>query len=307
MSNSSPLPKYQRTPKDVKFILTDRDMEILNALNEYRYLKTSQIHRLVFPDNTSNQSTRRRLKYLYHHHYIGRITPYVQLGKPAPEIAYHLDKEGIHALKQHGQVVRLSKKVSKVKHQFLQHALDLSDFRIRLVKALEKTQGIELEQFIPDFETKANTDKSVGRKRYKLYADIAHHVNRKTYVVYPDALIHLMAEGKLQNHNMLYFLEIDRGTEGLERIREKLIGYNLYLNQNIYKKYGDFQGFKVLIQTSSPKRANNIRNALLDQAGADMVLVTDIAQVNEETLLHDDIWVDHEGNKKSLLKKQKPS
>ena len=284
-------------------MLTDRDVAILEALNNYRYMRTGQIHRLLFSGNSSMQSARRRLKYLYHHKFVGRVVPYVQIGSGMPETAYFLDRAGVDYLKGLDRPVKLWRKASKVKHQFLQHAIDLSEFRLSLETALTGHQHLSLDTFIADFEVKSETK---GRELYKLYSELIHSSNRQSYVIYPDALVILKWEDDNSSEKSLYFVEIDRGTEGLERIREKVIGYSLYANQGIYKKYGNFSSknpFRVLFQTNSEKRVKNIRAALVDQENSSLVWVTDNSKVNPDSLLYNPIWIDSENNLKSLLKR----
>ena len=286
---------YSREPNDVKFVITERDVLILASINQYRYLSTDQIHKIAFSENKTLQSVRRRLKYLFHHKYIGRVIPYVQQGQNASTIAYYLDKEGETYLKEQGHTVKLWTKAKKIKHSNLLHALALSEFCININDALKNNASMGLERLIPDFEMKSTTDKSLGRRRYKLFTEVIHGTSRKSYIVYPDALIILTVKVEQVIHKRLVFLEIDRGTMNLERIRDKLIGYNLYLEKSLHKNYLDSDDFRILIQTTSPKRVENIRNALADMKGSDLVWITDVTQVNSETLLNENIWADTKG------------
>ena len=52
ISSTKPLAKFKRSPDRVAFQMTDRDIEILQALNRYRYLRTGQIHELLFGENS---------------------------------------------------------------------------------------------------------------------------------------------------------------------------------------------------------------------------------------------------------------
>ncbi len=299
---SKALAKYKRESHKVSFTLTDRDVEILAALNRYRYLRTGQIKRLVFPGNTTLQSTRRRLKYLYHHHYVGRVVPFVRLGQDMPETAYYLDKAGTDFLAECGETVNAWPLAKQIKHQFLQHALDISEFRLQLEQAIDGNAVVSLHRFTADFEIKTHTEAAAGKHRYKLYAEHQHPVSRARYVVYPDALIVFRGKGEFEKYQTLFFLEIDRGTEGLQRIRDKVIGYNQYLRQKVYKKFGEFESFRVLFQTTSEKRALNMREALLDLEGTDLVWITQVGQVDEGSILHGPIWMDSGRNVRSILK-----
>jgi len=296
-----PLSKFKREPARVKLVLTARDTDILLALNRYRYLTTSQIKDLLFSENADTQGARRRLKKLFHGKYVGRVSTFKRVDEGMPQIAYYLDRKGAKLLDETGHVPNLWRKSKQVKMQFLQHALDLSEFRIHLEKGLQTQDVVRLHTFIPDFRMRQASSRSVSKHRYELYMELQHPVNRQSYVIYPDAVIVLEAEIDGRSFKRLYFLEIDRGTHGLEKIRDKVTGYNLYFKKDLHKKYGDFDDFKILFQTSSPKRANNIRNCLVDQERSESVWITDYEKVTDTSLLHTPIWQNIAGEPKQIL------
>lgn len=296
------LPKRDRALKPVAFVLTDRDLAILRAVNRYRYLRTGQIKRLVFPENTTEQSARRRLKYLFHNGYLGRVMPFVRIGDGSSETAYYLDRAGRDILSQAGEEIASYAVGSQVKHQFLDHALDISEFRVHLELALAEHASVEIHRFTADFELKTHTADAIGKRRYRLFDEVAHPVTRGTYVVYPDALIVLKGKGSLEQYQRLYFVEIDRGTETLNVIKDKVIGYSLYLKQNVFAKFGKFTTFVVLLQTNSAKRAENIRHFLTGVDGAELVWITDASQVKQDTIATSPIWQDHELKTRAILK-----
>jgi hypothetical protein len=82
------LKREKRQPESLSCKLTERDLDILLALNRYRYLRTNQVKRLIFPDNSTLQSTRRRLRCLFHNGYVGVITPFAKAGQGSSESAY---------------------------------------------------------------------------------------------------------------------------------------------------------------------------------------------------------------------------
>lgn len=301
MSERAALSRTRRTT-GVRFHLTERDLELLRAVNRYRYLRTGQIKRLVFPENRSLQSTRRRLKYLFHNGFLGRIAPLAEVGKAPPETAYYLDKAGIRLLEDLQEPVLVPRKVAQVRPMFLEHALDLSEFRIHLDRALHAHPMVGLKRFISDFEVKAHLRGEVGRHRYKLYRELIHPTQKQRYVVYPDALIILQGKGRYARFQRLLFLEIDRGTEGLQAIRNKIIGYVLYQRARVFQNYGPFDDFRVLLQAPSQKRVQSIRHALTHLEGAELLWVANVADINETTLLHAPIWVDADLQPRALLK-----
>jgi len=300
-SSNKPLAQYKREPARISFQLTDRDVEILKALNRYRYMRTGQVHELLFSENGALQSARRRLRNLYHHRYIGRAQPYVQVGKPKPEITYFLDQKGRQVLREHGEVVRHWRKGNEVKYLFLEHALALTTFRIKLEKAVAAIEGATLDRFIPDFDMRAEAEKYVGLKRYTLYREVINPANRKTYIVHPDALIELTISRDGKSATRLIFVEIDQGTQGLERIRDKLTGYHLYHEQKLFEQFGPFSSFLLLFQAPSQRRADAIFNGLLDHVGAPLVRVAAAAELSVESILTRPVWKDMKGEMKSVV------
>lgn len=293
--------KFKRN-KEISFYMTDRDLEILKAINRYRYMKCSQISRLIAPQNKTVRTIQKRLMFLFHGGFLGRITPFIQIGKGGMgEVSYFLDKKGGEYIEQKGEKALVLKSSSQAKYQFLNHALDLSEFRVNLERAFLSNKQVLLKSFIADFEIKSHTKDAIGKNRYKLYDKVQNPVNRKFYEVYPDGLI--IFESKKDKIKKLIFLEIDRGTERLSIIKDKVFGYDLYFRQNIYKKFGKFDYFTILFQCNSKKRAENIRNIISDIEISNKVLVTDQTQVNKDSILYEKIWKDCKGNLINILPK----
>jgi hypothetical protein len=299
------MPKQKRQ-RNINFEFTKRDFEILKTINRCRYLNVSLIKKLIFSENKSLQSTQRRLKFLYHNQYLNRIKPVMPDNKGDGEYVYVLDQKGVDLLEANDMDLYFYSKNKPAKHQFINHVMDLAKFRINLEIALADNPIIELKRFTCDFEIKSFTKGLTGRWIYSLYDEVKHPwIEGRTYSVFPDALIILSgkAETEFVGFQRLYFVEIDRGTMGLKKIREKILAYYFYLKQGSFRKFGKFNDFKILLQTSSKKRAANIREMLLGQKGAAFVWVTDFQQVSEKSILSEAIWRDWEGKLRSVLKK----
>lgn len=298
----SRLSRFNRSKDGVPFALTDRDVEILQALDRFRYLQTGQVHRLLFSENKTVQSARRRLRYLFHNSYIGRTELFEHAGHGSNESAYFLDKKGLEQLETDDNSPTLSRKVGKVKHTFLRHALEVSEFRLCLELALKENPIASLHRFTADFEIKSHTNKAVGRKRYKLYDEVIHPVSRKPIIVYPDALFILQGKGEYSEYKKLYFVEIDRGTEGLRVLQDKLMGYHLYQKEGIFRKFGAFHDFRLLVQTTSEKRETNLKAAYLDYQGTELAWTSRRELVSPSSILKEKIWTDFQGNPSAILK-----
>lgn len=296
--------RNRRAKGGLAFRLTDRDMAIIRAVNRYRYLRTGQINRLFFPENTSKQSCQKRLKYLFHNGYLDRIFPYVQLGTEnggaSSDVAYRLDKEGVSFLEESEDEVLYPTRKRRIRHEFLQHALDLSEFRVCLELAIAALPQIQLRLFVPDFMQKEGASGLTGLKRYRLYDEIRDPATGETVVCYPDAMVVLEAVGT--DARRLYFVEIDRGTEGLQTIRRKLRAYQLFAKNKLFAKYGPFKNFTVLFQTSSERRAANMVKLIGEMDYGLQVFVCHAAAVTDQTLLISPIWTGADGKAISLIK-----
>lgn len=271
-----------------KFFLQERDLEIVKAVNRYRYLNTAQINKLLFSENTTMQSARRRLRYLSGDNYLGRLD--LPIGQTKNETVFFLEKEGAKLLAFQNEEVYFYPKASHVKPMYLAHALDISEFRLNLELALQNHPLVRFKNFIADFELKADFHSFKGRWRYQLYNQMLHKTKHKIYAVYPDATFILQGKGQYEEYQELFFVEIDRGTSSLQVILEKAVGYLLFFEDGYFqKKFSGFQEFIVLLQTTSPQRAENIRDKIKTEPGGEFFWITDVSKVNEKTILSN-IW-----------------
>lgn len=295
-------PRFERVETPPPFRITERDLEILRWLSRCRYLRTGQVHRLVFGENATDQSARRRLKFLYHAGLVGRIEPRTTIGRGSAEIAYCLERGGADVLAGMGEAPRIFGKGGKVGPLFLEHALDVSEFRVVTELALRGHSAVALARFVADFEIKSEAKPGAGKERYALYSAVAEPLTGRTLEVYPDALVILRGKGEYAEHQELFMVEIDRGTEDLTRIQDKVRGYHQFARERLFHKFGKFPDFLVLIQTSSPRRAGNMRQALQGLAGTERVWITSVDQVTPETVLASPIWRDHENKPRQVLR-----
>lgn len=299
-------PKHTRQQNAFDFIFTERDQEIVRAVNQFRYLKTEQIKRLFFPNAKTTKNTAKRLKYLFHAGFLGRLIPFEQAGNGGASCAYYVDKKGAEFLKENGELALYRPKSGQVKQMFMNHALDVSEFRINLELSLKDHPVFTIRDTVLDFEIKQGMEKALGNDKYKLYKKIEVVGTKKTYQVYPDLRFVLQGQGKYEHLQALYFVEIDRGTMDLGRIQEKVVGYKLFDDGKYFNNLGigTFRRFTVLIQTSSERRAKNIVRSLQGVEGRHLVLVTHHALVNENSIFQEEIWRSDKNEKKSIFKKR---
>lgn len=299
-------PRRRRSPGEpMPLQLTNRDLGVLKAVNRYRYLRTGQIKRLLFPETATLQTTRRRLRKLSHPswRYLGRIGPEAQLGDERSEMAFFLDEPGAELLAGIGETVipYPRARTGGAGHFFLDHALGISEFRVSLELALQDETDIRLHRFVHESELKTHLRRGIKKDAYKLYHRFPHPRTQREYVVHPDALI-VLAAARKQEQRRLFFLEVDRGTEPLRIIRDKVIGYHLLRESGVFRKFGDFEDFLVLTVTNSERRAGNMREALTDVPGEEDIWIAAEERITEQTVLTGAVWLAHDGQWSAVLR-----
>lgn len=184
----------------------------------------------------------------------------------------------------------------------MEHALAISEFRLALELALQAEPEVRLHRFVHEDELKTHLRRGIHKDAYKLFHRLTHPRSGREYVVHPDALI-VLAAGPAPAAQRLFFLEIDRGSESLRRIvDDKVPGYRLFKNSGVFRKFGDFAGFLVLLVTNSERRAANLRQALTDVPGEADVWIAAETAISETTVLTGTVWLDHEHVYQAVLR-----
>jgi len=267
MKKPSPKKRLSRfVPDESAFpnlIIRDRDWEIIQTINEYRYLDFDLIWRLMSAKygqrdveystgkdgkkrpkryGFSEQALHKRLKQLFNSRYLNRqgiADEPVGRGYGSPRVIYSVGpKSADFVSKLSGtsiEKIRSVIKSDKKKPFFLRHALEISKFRTTLELACLKSNGY------------------VSLLFWKQGRELADHVRDKSgnrYSVIPDGMFSLSVEGKGKAN---FMLEMDRGTMNISSptaksdICRKLQGFWYYRKKGkhskkyFYKKTNDGQ------------------------------------------------------------------
>lgn len=229
------------------FRLTDRDIACFKEFLNYHGLTAAQLVKLeLFPNE---KKARERLAVLHQEGYLDYCDkPY--FGRGRPEHVYYLKKRKTREVLQLSGYSRAEYHSMKPSaySPFLLHQLAITDFSICVRQACRKSGSYEAI-IIPEY-------KQLYGKTFKLRKSIAQRVvvNGVDIELIPDGLICL--SNKQQTAKSLFFLEIYRGTQGLDSekkgIREKVEAYTAYWEQGLYKDFAevfsyDFKGLRVLL------------------------------------------------------------
>lgn len=170
----------------------------------------------------------------------------------------------------------------------LEHQLLLNWFRIHLEFILEKRQDLKFD-FISS-STPFLPSKSNGLPL------ISERLSIENLIVdfIPDGVFYIKSEK--QNKSLLFFLEVDMGTESLisrssksNNIAKKIKNYRAYFQTEKYKRYQKkwntlFNGFRLLFITNSTDRRNSISNFVSTDKSNDFIWVTHQYDIFEKGL-----------------------
>ncbi len=267
MNNAQPtarLRKYIPQPARYEerhgvFTLTERDLEILQLVYEYRHLESRHIRALI---GGSDQKITRRLQGLFHNRYLARYVPRqrmrADLDKGSPLIAYGLERNGWRALAERSgngvgedgnenDAVRWKKEYTRRMEWFLEHAVMRSNFRTVLQLGLRETPAGEarrLHEWDQSDELQVQLTMPSG-KRIGLVPDAYFAIEE--------------GDGTIRN----YFLEADRGSEAHPRIVAKYRAYWWYLQSQAYREaHYDPERVQVLFVTTGEQRMRNMMRSL---------------------------------------------
>lgn len=230
----------ERNPKDT-LVLTERDQKIIQAVWKYRFLASSQIKELFFG---SKSKADRRLRELFDYGYLDRIAiPQVQ-GRG--ELVYALWDKGAELLVRESGLARKdlkwNRQKNKIQPQYLQHELNLAQFRMAVEKSVYLMPDVRLLfRFSGD---------EVTAKLRTRYSAAEYRNNKKRQSLRPDACFGIDApKGKLY-----FFVEIDRGTESLRIINTKLELYSAGYSKGSFEQSLGIKKFRVLFVGDTARR-----------------------------------------------------
>ncbi|HEX8076248.1 MAG TPA: replication-relaxation family protein, partial [Chthoniobacterales bacterium] len=143
-------PRFRRVAEPPAFQITDGDLAIVRAIAHHRFLRSTQIARIV---GRSLDRTNRRLLFLFHAGYIDR--PRAQLDRfpvdGSSHMVYALADAGARLLKVYdGQTFPRGERSSNNRsalRPFIEHQLAITEFHVTLQEAARDAGGIQTIAF----------------------------------------------------------------------------------------------------------------------------------------------------------------
>jgi hypothetical protein len=268
-------PRNQRDKNPKPIRITQRDIAILQAIYDYRWLMTEQIYRLFFP---SLHRAYERMEALYHNGYVGRVFPGENINQMNVAMLYVLDKRGAKVLSEYLKYeIALDGQARKVKPMFLEHTIAINDVRIAVSLACQKAGWLLLD-WQTEAELKANYDRVALPGRMGQLEAVP---------LVPDSYFKIDNGNKKPAH---FFLELDRNTMAHKRFKAKVLAYNIYAEAGGAEKRFSTQNYRVLTVTLSEQRAWNLKEMTEKIGGENRFWFTSLDQVNVDTVFDAPVW-----------------
>lgn len=274
------LPRSNRAKKPPRLEITERDIEFLRALLQYRFLTIEQ-YQWLFPE-ASPQKLQTRLRLMYHHKLMDRET--LKISRTASVLVYSLAEVGARMIAEEEGMSRedvpWQRHMNRAKSEFLNHHLAINHVVVSLSSALE--QATKQGQ-VTKFRIIKSTPK--GNRITVTMRDADGR--RKDASVIPDAVMAVIfTAGKYE----LFFIEVDRGTTSSSRWKEKIAVYREYQRSNkVLEKYQK-RGFVLLTATTGDKRIDTLAKATVAIGGQRGYWFTRLDQISPSTCLEKQ-WV----------------
>lgn len=238
------------TKKAAPFVFQPRDIDILKAIYEHRFLTRTLVLPLFGVEVTNDDTNLdRRLRKLTAAGYVRRLPR----ENRRSEFVYALTAAGAEILERH-QLPLLSANWSEknrdVKTLFVEHTLMVARFYVAVSIGLKELPGLALDHYERE---------SRPRGQYAMLRAWRNERGQPRKVN-PDAL--LILDGV---HPGAHFLEADQSTMGLNyRMADKFEDYAALYREKRHGELFGVESFRVCVVAKSSQRASNLLNLLID-------------------------------------------
>lgn len=233
--------------------LQSRDLELLIGLFESRLATLAQLAEIHFAGR--KESAQNRVKRLKDAGFLKERAR--RFGEPS---VLHLHKRGFEELQGRGLLERYQRFIwstieerAKVANSTLRHELNVMNVKAAFTREAREYEAVLIKQFctwpmLYQFDARIDDRTSVLTK------------------IKPDGFF--TVEEPDRARSLFHFLEVDRGTEKLDTLVGKCIGYrHFYETGGMARRFGRSNPqdvpFRVILSVESEARRNNIAEALL--------------------------------------------
>lgn len=258
------------------FNITIKEQELLIIIAEYQILLTEQISLIT---NLGRREVQRKINNLNKKDLINFVSRKPKGTKGRNENIISINEKGFEYL-QNEKIIYTKISIEKFtlnRYSNIEHQLLLNWFRIHLNYMPKKNEDLYTD-FIPSaspfLQLKSNGLTEISE---------SFSFNKVDVNFIPDGVFYF--QSKLQNKSLLFFLEVDMGTESLvshssksNNIASKIQNYRAFFQTENYKKYQTkwntlFNGFRVLFITNTSDRKIKISNLVNSEKSNDFIWI----------------------------------
>jgi len=270
-------PRFRRGDTAPRIEVTDDDVAILRHIYRHRFIRTTDLYRLLSPRSPDKVS--RRLARLYRNHFLDR--PLAQIdqfrGAGSQPLVYGLDNAGARYLANEdglaipaGDWTRRNRRFTR---ENLEHTLTVTRFMVELELACRAREGIDPIRF----EDLEHRDRKGVRPANCWSVVLPWHGSQAQVTIAPDAMFGLKvrtAEGR--SLRSFFLVEIDRGTMTIvpsddrrrsdaflyrSSILRKLLAYAVSHRDEVHQEHLGIPVARILMITKKATRVEEMRAA----------------------------------------------
>lgn len=232
-----------------RLVVTPRDLDILRAADQHRYVRTDHLKQLLFA-TTTDRSAQMRLRKLWRHGYLDRVYLASVVGgerrppRGAGVPVFTLAAKGRAAL--HGERGGTDAAGETVSPSTIQHELVVTDFMVALHSAIRN----RAEVWLVETSHAGNLWRRLGGRRLPAIPGER---------LVPDGAVTLQRADRARE---TYYLEVVRAgvRAGNGTLWDKLLRYSEANHRGAFRElYGHDRVRAILIATTSEERSENLR------------------------------------------------
>ena len=275
--------------------ITNGDLELLSWIAEYKFLTVKQLGAL---SQRSRQIIRRKQRDLASGSYITIQEQAFGGGPGRPENIVLLTEKGLKFLKGKNVLSIHARYVTnKTKGPiFVSHDLLVNWFFIHLIQIGRENPLLSTQHLTISSHKlkKGSSEKPLLLERF------SSHQSSEIYSMIPDGVF--VVNDKESGKSLLFFLEVDMGTETLVNskgkptdLRQKISNYQALFGAGLYKRYEkifnvSLNGFRLLFLSHTPARLKALCRLVREMPPTDFIWLTDQDQMFSHGI-GAEIWV----------------
>lgn len=267
--------------------MSKKDLDLLLLLSEYLVLLNEQIAQI---NAIGLRAVQKRINKLNQKGFIHIRTRSYKMEKGRSEFISSLSEKGVKLLQNENLIdnkIHIERFTLDNPYN-IEHELLLNWFRVHL-----NLLTIKIRDLTTDFISSTTPFLQSQNNGLALISENFKQDDRFIEFI-PDGVFSII--NKEKNKSLLFFLEVDMGTESLNsnrlksiNISTKIKNYRVYFQSQKYKRYesrwdAKFNGFRLLFLTNSSKRKENISKLVSAERSNDFIWIADQHEMFEKGL-----------------------